>query len=84
MPRRQPDKILINDRGELENHTYRRPLGRPTKWNFSRLEVGDPLFALDHEARSALSAAATYKANNPGWNYISKKAEGGRRFFRIS
>lgn len=59
--------------------------GYPTRFGWEDMEVGDILIVTLAQGFSARSAASSYKARHPGWDYTSEKLRDGRiRFWRLA
>lgn len=51
--------------------------GRPSLYEFNRLEIGDHYLIPPSHAVSAGASASYYKRRTPGWNYSNHKLPDG-------
>lgn len=56
--------------------------GRPVKYDWSEMDVGDSAFFDSKHAPSAQVSASTYGRAN-GKKFISRSQDGGRRIWRV-
>jgi len=57
-------------------------LGRPKKYPFAEMEVGDSFFVPQEKVRSASKSASMYKAAHGG-DFTRRSVEGGVRIWRV-
>ena len=57
--------------------------GRPPKYPFSKMEVGDSAFFPGEKTLSNTYMAAANIGNRKGWKFSSRAVEGGIRIWRV-
>lgn len=58
--------------------------GRPRKYPFAEMAVGESFAADRAEADRIVNAAKVWKRRYPGWHYITRKADGLIRLWRVA
>lgn len=58
--------------------------GRPSKYPFGSLDVGDSLFADGQDGVRLRMAAAQYRYNHPGFNFSARRDGSGIRVWRTA
>jgi hypothetical protein len=57
-------------------------LGKPAKYPWAQMEVGQCFDVMPEEFRFARIAASAWKRTHPGWNYTTRKNPDGGRIWR--
>jgi hypothetical protein len=75
--------IAIDKNVPLPQRTWGGPGGRPPKYPWAEMEVGDSFFVLNATTDN-LSAAGTMAAKRSGRKFTTRKENGGVRVWRIA
>lgn len=62
----------------------RSRVGRPFKYPFRNMQIGESIFVAVDDIVLARAAAGQYKRAHPGWDYVSRSDDGGGRIWRTA